>query len=163
MEVQRPSNRTGDSLVEHISQREKLLAIIVRADFAAPGVSFFTPAEFPLQLASMCHPAGRVVGAHLHNPVVREIREVQEVIFLKRGTLRVDFYDEGQVYQASRVLQAGDVVFLAGGGHGFEALEGVEMLDIKQGPTWGSWIRRDLPGLPEIARHRIDGYRGREG
>jgi mannose-6-phosphate isomerase-like protein (cupin superfamily) len=60
-----------------------------------------------------------------------------EVLFIKRGRLRVDFFDEQRVYIESRVLEAGDVILLVKGGHGFEVLEELEMYEVKQGPYAG--------------------------
>ena len=37
----------------------------------------------------------------------------------------------------SRILNQGDVVLLAYGGHGFEMLEDSEMIEVKQGPYAG--------------------------
>ena len=56
---------------------------------------------------------------------------------IKRGKLRVDFYDSGRNYIESRILLGGDTILLATGGHGFEALEEIEMIEVKQGPYAG--------------------------
>jgi mannose-6-phosphate isomerase-like protein (cupin superfamily) len=61
----------------------------------------------------------------------------KEVLFIKSGKVRVDFYDEEQNYMESRILGSGDVVLLAFGGHGFEMLEATEMIEVKQGPYTG--------------------------
>src|SRR6185369_5395734 len=61
----------------------------------------------------------------------------QEVLFIRRGRLRVDFYDETKQYLSSRILEAGDVILLIQGGHGFEVLEDLEMFEVKQGPYVG--------------------------
>ena len=37
----------------------------------------------------------------------------------------------------SRILDAGDIVLLATGGHGFKVLEEIEMIEVKQGPYAG--------------------------
>ena len=37
----------------------------------------------------------------------------------------------------SHLLEAGDIILLAAGGHGFEVIEEVEMVEIKQGPYLG--------------------------
>ncbi len=49
----------------------------------------------------------------------------------------MDFYNDRQIYLESRVLSSGDVILLASGGHGFEVLEELEMIEIKQGPYVG--------------------------
>jgi mannose-6-phosphate isomerase-like protein (cupin superfamily) len=105
--------------------------------FNEKGIHFFTSNELSQQLAYMRHPTGRVIEPHVHNPVRREVHYTQEVLFIKRGKLRVDFYSDSLAYLTSRVLEAGDVLLLATGGHGFEVLEEIEMIEVKQGPYAG--------------------------
>jgi hypothetical protein len=125
-------------MVEIIKKGEKILAVIVRASFKASSpIHFFTPNEFSQQLAYMAHPTGKIIQPHIHNPVAREVAYTQEVLVIKNGCLRVDLYDENKQYVESRALGAGDTILLASGGHGFEVLEEVEMLEIKQGPYAG--------------------------
>lgn len=124
-------------MLEKITDGEVLLAIIVRNDYDKPGISFFTPDDLSQQLAYMHHPAGKIIEPHVHNEVRREVRYTQEVLFIKRGRLRVDFYSEQQTYLHSRILHAGDVILLATGGHGFEALDDLQMIEVKQGPYSG--------------------------
>ena len=123
--------------VEYIKNGEQLLAIILPADFEKPGIHFFTSNELSQQLGYMNHPAGKVIDPHVHNQVSREVLFTQEVLFIKRGKLRVDFYDDDQNYLESRTLNAGDIILLATGGHGFEVLEDIEMVEVKQGPYNG--------------------------
>jgi mannose-6-phosphate isomerase-like protein (cupin superfamily) len=133
--------------VEEIRVGESLLAIIVRAGYAEPGISFFTPDDLSQQLAYMRHPAGKAIAPHVHNPVSREVHYTQEVLFIKRGRLRVDFYDGARRYLRSRILGAGDVILLATGGHGFEVLEEIEMIEVKQGPYAGESDKTRFAGV----------------
>ena len=96
------------------------------------------PDTFSQQLGYMKHPTGKVIVPHLHNQVRREVFYTQEVLFIKKGKLRADFYNEDQEYLESRILKAGDVILLIKGGHGFEVLEEVEMIEVKQGPYVGN-------------------------
>ncbi|NTW68049.1 MAG: hypothetical protein HGB21_17330, partial [Nitrospirae bacterium] len=89
------------------------------------------------QLGFMKHPTGKVIEPHVHNAVAREVHYTNEVLFIRKGKLRVDFYDEQQRYLKSRVLAAGDVILLISCGHGFEVVEDVEMFEVKQGPFAG--------------------------
>jgi hypothetical protein len=59
------------------------------------------------------------------------------VLFIKSGKVRVDFYDDDKNYLESRILEKGDVILLAAGGHGFEMIENAEMIEVKQGPYCG--------------------------
>lgn len=120
--------------IERVSHQGELLAIIVRNDYADPGVHFFTPGDFSQQLGFMRHPAGKQIQPHVHLPVRRELIYTQEVLFIRKGKLRVDFYSTTQEYVESRLLEAGDVILLASAGHGFQVLEELEMFEVKQGP-----------------------------
>lgn len=124
----------------------KLLAIIIPGSFSAEGVKFFTPNEFSQQLAYMHHKPGHVIDAHVHNPVSREVVYTQEVLIIRKGRLEVDFYDDDKNYLESRVLNAGDVILLASGGHGFTALDEIEMIEVKQGPYLGEGDKTRFKG-----------------
>ena len=134
-------------MIDMVRAGDELLAVIVTRDFHEPGIHFFTPDEFSQQLAFMRHPAGKVIDPHVHNPVSRSVQYTQEVLFVKSGKLRVDFYDHERQYLESRILQGGDVILLAAGGHGFEMLEEVEMIEVKQGPYAGDQDKTRFVGV----------------
>jgi mannose-6-phosphate isomerase-like protein (cupin superfamily) len=134
-------------LVESITHAGHLLALIISGRFREPGIHFFTPAAFSQQLAYMAHPAGKMIEPHVHNPVPREVQYTQEVLFIRKGRLRVDFYDQAQAYLRSRMLESGDVVLLIEGGHGFEVMEDVEMIEVKQGPYAGEQDKTRFKGI----------------
>ena len=134
-------------MFETIKVGDQLFAIIVSRDFNKSGIHFFTPNDLSQQLAYMRHPAGKVIDPHIHNPVSRNVQYTQEVLFIKRGRLRVDFYDNDQTYLESRILQPGDVILLATGGHGFEVLEEIEMIEVKQGPYAGDDDKTRFDGV----------------
>jgi len=125
---------------------EVVLAIIVSAEFNKVGVEFLTPNDYSQQLAFMRHPKGKLIEPHVHNSVKREVHFTKEVLFIRKGKLRVDFYLEDQTYIESRVLSSGDVILLASGGHGFEVLEEVEMFEVKQGPYTGEMDKTRFQG-----------------
>lgn len=123
--------------VEIISDKEQQLAIIVYNDFNIEGIHFFTKNDLSQQLAYMNHPKGKIIDPHVHNPVERLVNYTQEVLFIKEGKLKVDFYSNDQIYLESRELNKGDVILLMTGGHGFEILEDLKMFEVKQGPYAG--------------------------
>lgn len=137
-------------MIERVNFGGIEFAIIVRRDFSKPGIHFFTPGDFSQQLGYMCHPAGHVIEPHVHNSVQRSVHYTREVLFLRRGRLRVDFYtDEGE-YLDSRELKGGDVILLAAGGHGFEVLEEIEMIEVKQGPYIGDADKTRIRRIPSL-------------
>jgi mannose-6-phosphate isomerase-like protein (cupin superfamily) len=139
-------------MIETIACDGKTLAIILRRSFSDPGVRFFTPGDYSQQLGYMRHSKGKVIEPHLHNEVPRAITMTQEVLLIRCGKVRVDFYREDCTYTESRILEAGDVILLASGGHGFEALEDLEMIEVKQGPYLGEQdkTRFERPDLAKI-------------
>ena len=124
-------------MIESIDHNGNKLAIILRASYREEGIRFFTPDDFSQQLGYMNRPKGYVIPPHVHNSVARQVHFTKEVLFIRSGKVRVDFYDDHQNYLESRVLNQGDVVLLAFGGHGFEMLEASEMIEVKQGPYAG--------------------------
>jgi hypothetical protein len=123
--------------IQTVEHGGEVLAVIVSHDFDRPGIHFVTPDNFSQQLAYIHYPAGKIIEAHAHNPVARDVRHTVEVLLIKRGKLCVDFFDDQRNYLESRILAAGDVILLAKGGHGFGVLEEIEMVEVKQGPYTG--------------------------
>ena len=134
-------------MVESIICGDITLAVILRAAYRAEGIKFFTPDDFSQQLGYMNRPQGYVIPPHVHNSVARQVHFTKEVLFIKSGKVRVDFYDDDQNYLESRILQQGDVVLLAFGGHGFEMLEATEMIEVKQGPYAGDTDKTRFAGI----------------
>jgi len=124
-------------MIEEIVYDNRLMAIIVSYKYNEDGIHFFTPGDFSQQLAFMHHKEGIKISPHVHNPVKREVHYTKEVLIIRKGKLRVDFYSEERIYLRSRILETGDVILLSEGGHGFEILEETEMYEIKQGPYAG--------------------------
>ena len=135
-------------MTEQISDNGRLLAVILRTDYRANGIEFFTPSDFSQQLGYMNRPQGYVIPPHVHNAVTRSVQYTKEVLFIKSGKVRVDFYDDDQKYLESRILVAGDVILLAYGGHGFEMLEASEMIEVKQGPYAGEADKTRFSPVP---------------
>jgi hypothetical protein len=124
-------------MINEIKINGSTLAIIISSKFQKDGIEFFTPNDFSQQLAYMKRPKDYVIAPHVHNPVKREVLFTKEVLFIKSGKVRVDFYDEEKNYLESKIITTGDVILLAFGGHGFEMLEESEIIEVKQGPYAG--------------------------
>ena len=120
-------------MIEEVVYKEKLLSIIIRSNYNEKGVNFFTPDSFSQQLAYMNREKSYVIAPH----VQRNVHFTQEVLVIKSGKVRVDYYDDDMSYFQSRILNKGDIVLLAHGGHGFEMIEDSEIIEIKQGPYAG--------------------------
>ncbi len=124
-------------MIDRITHSGRELALIIRRSFHREGIEFLTPDTYSQQLGYMNRPVGYVIAPHVHNPAPREVQYTKEVLFIKSGKVRVDFYDDDQGYLESRILYDGDVILLAFGGHGFEMLADTEIIEVKQGPYAG--------------------------
>jgi len=133
----------------------ELLAIILRSTYRQQGVHFLTSNDLSQQLAFMRHPAGKAIEPHVHNAVERRVTQTQESLFIRKGRMRVDFYDGNRTYLESYELRSGDVILLIRGGHGFEMLEDTEFVEVKQGPYAGDQDKTRFTGVtPQHLRLR---------
>jgi mannose-6-phosphate isomerase-like protein (cupin superfamily) len=124
-------------MIERVSIGEKHCAMILRSDFRKDGIEFFTQADDTLQLGYMSRGKGYVIQPHVHKPVERMVEFTHEVLFIKTGRVKVNFFDDDGDYQKSSILEQGDVILLTLCGHGFEMLEDSEIIEVKQGPYAG--------------------------
>ncbi len=124
-------------MIEYIKNKKEIYAIILRSSFEDEGIKFLTPDDFSQQLGYMNRPKGYIIQPHMHNKIQRSVTLTQEVLFVKKGKVKVNFYDNEKVYTESTILNTGDFILLASGGHGFEMLEQSEIIEVKQGPYNG--------------------------
>lgn len=123
--------------IETLRHGDRIIAMIIRSDHHGSGAEFITPDEFSQQLAYMNRPAGYRIEPHVHRDTPRRITRTQEVLIIRSGRVKVDYYTEDRAYLSSSVVETGDVLLLASGGHGFTMLERTEMIEVKQGPYVG--------------------------
>ncbi len=140
------------SMIESIVHGTTELAIILRTGYVRDGITFLTPNDYSQQLGYMKRRSGYRIPAHVHNAVPRAVTYTREVLFVKSGKVRVDFYCDSGEYVESCLLFAGDVLLLAAGGHGFEMLEDTEIIEVKQGPYTGE---QDKTLLETVEKSRI--------
>jgi hypothetical protein len=121
-------------MIEKIIYKNKILAIILYANYRKKGINFFTPKSFSQQLGYMNRPKGYKIKPHLHKKISRKIEYTNEVLFIKSGIVRVDFYNNSKKYLKSKILKKNDVILLITGAHGFEMIRKSEIIEVKQGP-----------------------------
>jgi hypothetical protein len=131
--------------IETIVDGLEPIALIIRAEFDEPGLHFLTPSNFSQQVAVMRHPQGKVIEPHLHNLVARQVLYTQEVLWIRKGRVKVDLYSSQKKLLCSPVLKTGDLILLCGGGHAFEMLEETTMVEVKQGPYAGDQDKTRFP------------------
>ena len=85
-------------MIEKIIHNNVLLSIIIRASYSSSDINFFTPSNFSQQLAYMNREKGYEIAPHIHNPVKRDVNITQEVLFIRKGKVKVDYYDDDKIY-----------------------------------------------------------------
>jgi hypothetical protein len=120
---------------EQIIHEQQLWAIILRGGAVDPGVHFVTSSDNALQVGKQWRCKGTRIAPHAHCAVEKTQNSfLQEVLYIERGRLKIIFFTpEGEGLE-ERVLEAGDTILLIQGGHGFEVLEDVQMMEVKMGP-----------------------------
>ncbi len=126
-----------DKIYEEIKHNGRLVAIILRSNYSRNETTFFSPPDFSQQLGYIVYKKDGIIKPHFHKKIHRDITLTQEVLFIKKGRLIVNFYTTDKKYIESRELTESDIIFLCSGAHGFKMLEDTEMVEVKQGPYSG--------------------------
>jgi hypothetical protein len=122
---------------EEIFYNGEQFCSILRDDFESESLIFFTKDDVPQQIGFLPHKKGRVIIPHIHNELKREVLLTNEVLLVKKGTVKVNFYCGEQKFIGSEIIKKGDVIHLMKLGHGFEILEDAILIEVKQGPYLG--------------------------
>jgi len=72
-------------MIEVIEHQGTRYAEVLRARTKVEKTRFFSPAGSSLQFGLLAHEAGFVEPAHIHHPVKREIRDLQQMFVVQRG------------------------------------------------------------------------------
>lgn len=126
------------AVVEAIGSEGRVYCYIVRQDSTLASTTFVTPDDATLQVGFVVHAAGSEVRRHYHLPLERRIVGTPEVLVVRSGRCEMDVYDDDQRLVASKELGVGDVMVMVGGGHAFRMLDDTVLLEVKQGPYFGT-------------------------
>lgn len=123
-------------MIETIRYNNKIYGIIIRNKFTLGdnSIKFFTKSNFSQQLGYMNRPKNYRIPPHKHRKNLRHLFYTQEVLVVKKGKIRVNFFHSTKKFFKSKIIQTGDVILLAFGGHGFDFIQRSEIIEIKQGP-----------------------------
>lgn len=122
---------------EEIYFEGELICSILRDDFQSESIVFFTEDDVPQQIGFLPHKKGGIIKPHIHNQLKREVMLTNEVLLVKKGKVKVNFYGYNQAYIGSELINQGDIIHLMKCGHGFEILEDTILIEVKQGPYLG--------------------------
>jgi hypothetical protein len=123
--------------IKQIIHKKNIYAIIVKKNdqFKKKGVNFITRKQELFQLGFISHKKKHEIKKHYHVKKDRNISYFSEVLIMKKGILKVMFYDKkNKSIKKDTLLREGDIILLLKGGHGFEVIKDVEIIEVKQGP-----------------------------
>jgi hypothetical protein len=113
-------------------------AQIIWADTQVAETTFFSPAESSFQFGLLAHEAGFVEPPHVHQPIKREINDLQQMFVVQRGVVAVQLYADDKMLLKEVVLKAGDAIVLIHGIHAIRVIEDMQCISVKQGPFLGT-------------------------
>lgn len=124
--------------VREIHCRDRLLALLIPADFHAPGLTFPTSPTEAIQVGCWNYDSGRDLAMHWHVPNPRIAPKTQEAVYVKRGSVRVFLaLEDGQPVEVLD-LGPGDTLVVLDGAHRYLILEDdTRILEFKNGPFVG--------------------------
>lgn len=129
---------TGIKTEKIYDKEGNLLAFVLRAGDYPEGLNFYNEDRDFIQVGTWKYRKGKKIKTHNHLIFERKAERTQEVVFVKKGKMRLDIYDEQDDLLKSVVLTAGDVALQLAGGHGFEILkDDTQILEVKNGPYFG--------------------------
>tara|TARA_Y100000768_G_scaffold359556_1_gene316156 strand:+ start:548 stop:946 length:399 start_codon:yes stop_codon:yes gene_type:complete len=122
-------------MIKKVKHKDILYAIIVsNYEQKNEGIEFITDGNSLLEFGIMNYKAGHKIQPHQHKPYDRLTSGTNEVLFIKKGRVCVDFFDENQIHFLSETLKKDDWIILLSGGHGFSIIDDSEMIEVKNGP-----------------------------
>jgi hypothetical protein len=124
--------------VETIEFHGTKYAQIIWADTSVTQTTFFSPPESSFQFGLLSHEAGFVEPPHLHQPIKREIDDLQQMFVVQRGVVAVQLYADDKTLLKEVVLNAGDAIVLIHGIHAIRVIEDMQCISVKQGPFLGT-------------------------
>lgn len=124
--------------IEPILYHKKEVACVYRRTVAVSGIRFLTEPDNALQIGIHDRKQPVALPAHIHNcPKPLVISEIQEVLYVIKGKIRVIIISETNTVIAKKLLSAGDTILLKFQAHSVEFLGNARVFEIKQGPYPG--------------------------
>ncbi|NDJ26758.1 hypothetical protein DMB95_02030 [Campylobacter sp. MIT 12-8780] len=129
--------------MREIKEKDIVLARHIKEEDCIEGLNFFSQDEEFIQVGTWGYNKGKKLLAHIHNEVERKVYWTQEVLFIKKGSIKVRIYDTKAQFLEEFIAQAGDILVMLKGGHGYDILEdGTKVVEIKNGPYVGADLDR---------------------
>lgn len=135
--------------IEKIEDRGTLIALILRKGLknTVKDTKFYTDSKCAMQVGIFKHEKGYSEAPHKHYNVKRIINGIQQVVYLEEGKMEVSFFGKNNKKLKTVIINKGDTLLLAEGGHSVRAIEAFNGVTVKQGPYMG--LRKDKRNMKE--------------
>lgn len=129
--------------IKEIKYNNEILARHIPSEAWAPGLGFYSNDEEYIQVGSWQYDKGKELLKHIHNPVERKVIRTQEVLYIKKGSIKAQIFSLDEILVDEIIAYEGDTLILLNSGHGYTILEdNTQVLEIKNGPYLGANIDR---------------------
>jgi len=137
-------------MIEKISHKKKIIALIIKTKKVKKrGAYFYSPKNFTQQVGLINHSSKYSIQPHTHQSYPRKINKTSEVLYVKSGVIRVDFYNNKKEYFLSKLLKKDDLIILVDGSHGFKIIKKCKLIEVKQGPFIKSLDKKRFKAIDE--------------
>jgi len=124
--------------IDTIKDGDIIIANIIRNGEWPEGLKFYTDDKDFVQVSTWNYDKGKHLKAHSHKVCVRDSSRTQEVVMVKNGKMKADFYNEEGKLIKEDCLNKGDIAIIYAGGHAYDILEDKTLIfEVKNGPYPG--------------------------
>lgn len=124
-------------MLEKVTVDRKLCALIIRNTVDVKSSTFFSPRDLNLQIAIFKRKKNFVELPHYHKQIARKINRVEQFLFITKGQMVVDFFNQKKLFVKSKRLGKGDGILIISGTHSVRITRSCKAISIKQGPFLG--------------------------
>ena len=118
-------------MIKVIEQNQTIFAKIIRAGYQSSENEFFTKEKDEIQFGVASYPKNYKTGTHFHNHIEKETTQVDEILIVREGCARVDFYNNEGIYIKSSEIFKDDTLIIFKGGHNISFNENTKLIVIK--------------------------------
>lgn len=117
----------------------EILARHIPSEAWNEGLGFYSKDEDYIQVGTWQYNQGKELLKHIHNPVERTVIRTQEVLYIRKGSIKAQIYSLDEVLVDEIIAKEGDTLILLNSGHGYKILENnTQVLEVKNGPYLGA-------------------------
>ena len=121
-------------MLEVIKNKSEIISIIIRKKYKRKKSTFITPGNLDFQIGYLKKKQNTFISTHYHLEQNKNIKTTFEVLFIKKGKIKVSIYNLKRKFICNKMLKSGDIIMLGKCAHGFKVINDCDMIEIKQGP-----------------------------